>query len=473
MAKHFHLILLCFTYYFYVYTQNFSIENTEVLSENPYKVKIHLTGKYSIAKEDIKIFYNSKETYFEWKLLSSYKPRAYCFLVETSGFTHGEPIKNFKNAIQKLLNSFNVNDKIAICSFESNSVNQKSNFQIILQGKNSLQKKINDLTASADSNSKVDIYQSVWDALKWLSKQKDTSEAKYLIVFTAGIHQKGSQKDANTCIELSKQVNIPIYVVIHTTKTPYSGELKHLANETQGHHKLVDKENQILEFLKAAIPIEERLNPIFDYQYELTFMPKNVQAGINLFEIKIKDEIITSEFIVEKNQNTQMETILFIGVGVGVLLIVLGLLLGKKKKNVIEENQLTPELSQANSTMNKTFEQQSNLSTTLINQEAQKTAIATSNVPTLRVNSASGMQNYTITRLPIKIGRAETNDLIIMDNSVSKVHAELIFEKGYFYLVDLNSTNGIVVNGQRTAKAQLKENEKIYLGNASIELFLA
>jgi len=47
------------------------------------------------------------------------------------------------------------------------------------------------------------------------------------------------------------------------------------------------------------------------------------------------------------------------------------------------------------------------------------------------------------------IGRFQTNDMVIADYAISKNHASVIvFFKKYF-LVDLDSTNGTAVNGQR------------------------
>ena len=57
-------------------------------------------------------------------------------------------------------------------------------------------------------------------------------------------------------------------------------------------------------------------------------------------------------------------------------------------------------------------------------------------------------------RLPIKtpivnIGRADYNDLVLGDPSVSTAHAKLQRREGVWVLVDLDSTNGTVVDGER------------------------
>ena len=60
------------------------------------------------------------------------------------------------------------------------------------------------------------------------------------------------------------------------------------------------------------------------------------------------------------------------------------------------------------------------------------------------------------TRLIVKtpvanIGRAEYNDLVLPDESVSTSHAKLQRREGVWILVDLESTNGTHVDGERIA----------------------
>ncbi len=58
-------------------------------------------------------------------------------------------------------------------------------------------------------------------------------------------------------------------------------------------------------------------------------------------------------------------------------------------------------------------------------------------------------------RFPIKVpivnvGRAEYNDIVLADESVSTTHAKLQRREGIWVLIDLDSTNGTLVDGERT-----------------------
>jgi pSer/pThr/pTyr-binding forkhead associated (FHA) protein len=55
-----------------------------------------------------------------------------------------------------------------------------------------------------------------------------------------------------------------------------------------------------------------------------------------------------------------------------------------------------------------------------------------------------------VVKTPVaNIGRADYNDLVIPDESVSTTHAKLQRREGVWVLVDLDSTNGTFVDGER------------------------
>lgn len=63
-----------------------------------------------------------------------------------------------------------------------------------------------------------------------------------------------------------------------------------------------------------------------------------------------------------------------------------------------------------------------------------------------------------------KIGRSATSDLKLADGKVSRDHAMIEALKDQHVIVDLESANGTVVNGDRVRKTVLKEGDFIRLG---------
>ncbi|MCK5568427.1 MAG: FHA domain-containing protein, partial [Spirochaetes bacterium] len=51
--------------------------------------------------------------------------------------------------------------------------------------------------------------------------------------------------------------------------------------------------------------------------------------------------------------------------------------------------------------------------------------------------------------IKIKIGRSRENDIVFNDNTVSREHSVIKWESPNFKIKDLNSTNGMFVNGKK------------------------
>lgn len=57
-------------------------------------------------------------------------------------------------------------------------------------------------------------------------------------------------------------------------------------------------------------------------------------------------------------------------------------------------------------------------------------------------------QRLKLTQALVKIGREEDNDIWLDDETASRYHAELIWSQGRAYITDLDSRNGVLLNGQ-------------------------
>lgn len=68
---------------------------------------------------------------------------------------------------------------------------------------------------------------------------------------------------------------------------------------------------------------------------------------------------------------------------------------------------------------------------------------------------------------PLRIGRAQDNQLHVPDAHVSKRHAEIRCEASEFVVVDLGSLAGVLVNGAKVERAVLADGDVIELGATS------
>ena len=66
------------------------------------------------------------------------------------------------------------------------------------------------------------------------------------------------------------------------------------------------------------------------------------------------------------------------------------------------------------------------------------------------------------------IGRSKDCDVQLTDTNVSRRHAEVRQEGTAFWVVDLDSTNGVEVNGRKVRRAKLDDGDTITLGSTDI-----
>lgn len=74
------------------------------------------------------------------------------------------------------------------------------------------------------------------------------------------------------------------------------------------------------------------------------------------------------------------------------------------------------------------------------------------------------MKRVPILRITTKIGRDETNDVVIDNPGISRHHASVIYDGRGFVVRDEGSANGIYVNGNKVRHAALTNGDVISMG---------
>lgn len=85
--------------------------------------------------------------------------------------------------------------------------------------------------------------------------------------------------------------------------------------------------------------------------------------------------------------------------------------------------------------------------------------------PRLMLIAVSGSQQFNLRRFTTRIGRNHDNDIILNNDRVSRYHAEIIREDDVITVVDIQSRNGVWLNGQRIkTSVELKPGDKLRIG---------
>lgn len=70
------------------------------------------------------------------------------------------------------------------------------------------------------------------------------------------------------------------------------------------------------------------------------------------------------------------------------------------------------------------------------------------------------------------IGRGLGADVVLAEPTISRAHAAIGYEGDSFFVQDLDSTNGTLVNGSREGKAILKDGDEIQMGKLVLRIKL-
>jgi Protein of unknown function (DUF3662)/FHA domain len=79
-----------------------------------------------------------------------------------------------------------------------------------------------------------------------------------------------------------------------------------------------------------------------------------------------------------------------------------------------------------------------------------------------------GSTRHDLADEKLVIGRSRECDITLDDPNVSRRHAEIRRENGAFWIVDLKSTNGVEVNGERVERARLNHSDTILIGKTEL-----
>jgi len=77
-------------------------------------------------------------------------------------------------------------------------------------------------------------------------------------------------------------------------------------------------------------------------------------------------------------------------------------------------------------------------------------------------------QRHEVSKRRVVIGRSKDADVQVADPNVSRRHAELRQEGATYWLIDLDSTNGVEVRGKRVKRLKLEDGARFTVGSTEI-----
>jgi pSer/pThr/pTyr-binding forkhead associated (FHA) protein len=105
------------------------------------------------------------------------------------------------------------------------------------------------------------------------------------------------------------------------------------------------------------------------------------------------------------------------------------------------------------------------------NRARQVLDIDPSEAPRLIVlNTELAGREYSCVRTELKIGRTDENDIAIDHRSLSRTHCKIVREDaGEWRVIDMQSANGLMVNGESYAQSALRSGDVVELGHVKLK----
>jgi hypothetical protein len=268
-------------------------------------------------------------------------------------------------------------------------------------------------------------------------------------------------------------MGIPVYAVTYlASDTVYSsGMISRICTKTGGKNiqcrSTVEIINAITDFINSPIP-QSMQEAAYDLLFSV-FTDKLPSSSVKL-DVNYKG---TRQIFTVSDPNAgslipeDFKKYLWISIGILGAIVIIMLLVnvaGKKgKASSTEENE--EEVSTI--TAKETAAKQAPLEKIQV-QTAPVIPVKPSG-PVVLVSLGGRTNTYPLSN-ETKIGRLETNDIVINEQTVTKNHAIIRIDNSKIEIEDLGSTNGTFVNGERIRKMELRHGDKIKLGQVELTL---
>ena len=89
--------------------------------------------------------------------------------------------------------------------------------------------------------------------------------------------------------------------------------------------------------------------------------------------------------------------------------------------------------------------------------------------PALLLVDSTPQQSWRLDKQRMIVGRSPDAEIVLSDPNVSRAHAEVVSREGEWWIVDLGSTNGTLVNESMVKERRLAPGDTIRLGSSLLE----
>ena len=391
--------------------------------------------------------------------------------VDASGSMVGKPIDSVRSAIKSFADQLSENDWVGVLAFHD-EVEIIFPFTTNMDTVKALSDSIKAIGRSTE------LHYGVVKALELLNGDASLPNNKALIVLSDG-KDEGTAYSDDDAIEKAREYGIPIFSIGYHTKAEkkYLRVLERMADKTGGQYN--------------DAPSIKDINEVYNAVFEQIQAQQTICFTASVFEADSMDHTIYVNVATDKGVgNTSMvfqsppgkkqqSNDWLVMAAILVVLVSASYYINKKNKDKAEDEKqrlldekeaLKKELEDEKHSKSNKPEAQPDI-TPKVEEEPDPRHTVISGRPGGQMtdvqfyfeNGPLAGQSFSISD-GTTLGRADSNSLTVSEQTVSGSHAKIVLKGTAYSLVDLNSTNGTLVNGQKISEMPIKSGDQIQFG---------
>lgn len=458
--------------------QELKINQIDTTSFPLIKLLVSFKGNQKLSKENILLIQESSKLDFTLEPANpnakSNSGRAVFILVESSGNTFGKGITDIKSGLITSLDNLKKTDVANVGYFGSKQIDsiglRNINNRFIDEAGVLKQKVASNIAPQKDSLKRSDLYASILDALISLETDTELPLQKMLIVISASRNNSNMNVTSSECISKAKALKIPIYSInyVDVDSAYNSGMMGRLSRQTGGKNSTASSaleiSNAITDYINdPAVP------SVFDGLYDLIF---NVKISSGMTKAKVELVFNNTRQILSLSAPDQglslpddYQFYLILSIGILALILIIMVMVNYFSKRKPKRNT-TEEESEENQTETPKY---FTPTTELVSGAPKNTLKIEPGTPILLTNFNGRTETFPLGE-EVNIGRHDSNDIQLNAPTVTGKHAIIRTEDKIMTIIDLGSTNGTFVNGEKVKQKVLKSGDKIKLGEVELVL---
>jgi hypothetical protein len=322
-----------------------------------------------------------------------------------------------------------------------------------------------------------ELYMAIEEGIEWLRKEP-SDRVRAIVVFTAGsnLDNYGGRNSIDESRALA--LKIPVYVVKYPIRgCEHCSNIDVVCRKTYGLEVATGDAAVASELLKKGYAGMGRRHHGQDYRVTFTSgYPRDGQQHalvLNVGGEKYPLSFAAPAFSLLEWMKGHVVLAILLGLGLALIITFAGWMICRNRKEKQRKLIALQEEIETNRQALQDYRTQKDGEEQFA--EAQKREEHLQNLmqaknlfPRLQYTLNEKNECYIIGKPKTSIGRDGANDLVLASDSVSRRHAQILFNGAAFEILDLGSTNRVIVNGAFVERATLANGDIIGLGEVVV-----